>query len=164
MEAGEQRARYAGYLADNSCVGAYVGQIVPRNTCWQPWLHKLDLRLRRVVETVGNQRTELEVDFFNVENGLNSDWSRYHTVSGFDRNIYLVRRYDWSNNRILYSVPENISFGEPSRFSGLRLQCGGPLPLLSRHDALRQSLAGPRIRASGGLASWMNPGSGALDE
>jgi outer membrane receptor for ferrienterochelin and colicin len=122
VAAEEQRARYAGYLTENSCVGDYVGQIVPRNTCRQPWFHKVDLRLRRVIETVGNQRAELEIDLFNVLNGLNSDWGRYHTVSGFDRNIYLVEGYDRTNNRILYSVPENISFGTPSQFSGLLMQ------------------------------------------
>ncbi len=121
-EAQEQRDRYAAHLDANSCVGDYVGQIIPRNTCRQPWFNKLDLRIRRSFDTLGDQRAELEIDLFNVLNLLNSDWGRFHSVSGFDRNIYLVEGYDRANNQILYSVPENISFGEPSQFSGLLMQ------------------------------------------
>ncbi len=121
--AQEQRERYAGYLANNSCVGDYVGQILPRNTCRQPWFNKLDMRVSRSFQTVGNQRAEIELDLFNVLNGLNSDWGRYVSVSGSSRNIYEVVGYNAETNQIQYSVPErNNPFGTETQFSGLLLQ------------------------------------------
>jgi outer membrane receptor for ferrienterochelin and colicin len=136
--AAQQRALYAQYLDDNPCVGDYVGQIIPRNTCRQPWFNKLDVRLRRVIPTARAQRAELEIDLFNVFNGLGyllaptrheledgtvrkeSTWGRYHTVSGSARNLIEPRGFDASTGTILYQVPGR--FGEPTHFSGLIMQ------------------------------------------
>jgi hypothetical protein len=109
-EAAEQRALYAGYLEDNPCVGDYEGQIIPRNTCRQPWFNRLDVRLSREFETFNGQNFALEVDLFNVLNGLNSDWGRYVAVSTFRRNLMNPEGFDPTTGEITYSVP--TSFGE----------------------------------------------------
>lgn len=119
-EAETQRAAYASYLAENSCVGDYVGQIIPRNTCRQPWFNKLDLRLRRPIDTFNQQRIELEIDLFNVLNALNSDWGRYETVSGANRNLVSPEGFNAETGTILYGVP--TGFGTPTHFSGLIMQ------------------------------------------
>jgi outer membrane receptor for ferrienterochelin and colicin len=118
--AAEQRALYAQYLDENPCVGDYVGQIIPRNTCRQPWFNKLDVRLRRVIPTLGSQRAELEIDLFNVLNALSDEWGRYHTVSGSARNLIEPRGFDAATGTILYQVPGR--FGTPTHFSGLIMQ------------------------------------------
>ncbi|TVR65293.1 MAG: hypothetical protein EA422_04535, partial [Gemmatimonadales bacterium] len=103
--AQEQRDLYAGYLEEWECVGNYVGQIIPRNTCTQPTFNRLDLRLNRSFETIRGQRFDLEVDLFNVLNGLNSDWGRYVSVAGPRRNLMVPRNYNQATNQIEYSIP-----------------------------------------------------------
>jgi outer membrane receptor for ferrienterochelin and colicin len=117
------RERYADYLADNACVGDYVGQIIPRNTCRQPWFNRLDMRLQRTFPTARGQRAELQVDLFNVVNGIGQllcnreeaierneyhqgkcGWGKYMGVFGASRNIMTPVSYDQGTNRILYNV------------------------------------------------------------
>lgn len=99
------REVYAQYLANNACVGDYVGGIIPRNTCRQPWFNRLDLSLRRDFPTVSEQRLELSVDFFNVLNGLNKKWGRYESVQTNNRNLLVAQGYDQTTRQVLYSVP-----------------------------------------------------------
>ncbi len=108
VQAQELRDRYAGYLEDFPCIGDYVGQIVPRNTCRQPWFNRLDVRLSRDFETVGAQRLALEVDLFNVMNGLNSDWGRYESVSAARRNLVNPVRFNQETSQIEYTVPSGF--------------------------------------------------------
>ena len=65
-----ERQIYADLLAEHSCVGDHVGKVIERNTCRWPWQHQLDLRITKEFQSVGSQRFELQVDFFNVLNGL----------------------------------------------------------------------------------------------
>lgn len=127
--AEEQRARYSEILADNECIADYVGQIIPRNTCRQPWFNRLDMRVTRRFETVNDQRAELQVDLFNVVNGIGQlfcdtekaleertlqegtcGWGKYVSVRSDRRNLLNPIRYDPTSNQILYEV-SNI-FGE----------------------------------------------------
>jgi outer membrane receptor for ferrienterochelin and colicin len=101
----QARARYARYLADNECVGDYVGQIIPRNTCRQPWFNRLDVSIRKRFATLSAQSAELSVDLFNVLNGLNSDWGQYEAVTTSRRNLLTPQSYDPTTGEILYSVP-----------------------------------------------------------
>ncbi|HEX6059350.1 MAG TPA: TonB-dependent receptor [Gemmatimonadaceae bacterium] len=104
----QQRARYASYLADNECIGDYVGQIIPRNTCRQPWFNRLDVSLRKRFETVSSQSAELSIDLFNVLNGLNSDWGQYEAVTTQRRNLLAPQSYDPASEQILYTVPSGF--------------------------------------------------------
>ncbi|HEU0053869.1 MAG TPA: hypothetical protein VFQ39_11865, partial [Longimicrobium sp.] len=55
--------------------------------------------------TVRGQRAELQVDLFNVLNGLNSDWGRVVGVFGANQNILEAVRYDAASGKVLYRVP-----------------------------------------------------------
>jgi len=135
------RENYARLLEENSCIGDYVGQIIPRSTCQTPWVNQLDLRVTRSFATLQGQRAELQVDFFNVLNGIGSlncddekfrealrsgndlpgwcGWGRFTTVSGSARNLFTTSGF--SNGAINYS-PSN-SFGRESVVgSNLNLQ------------------------------------------
>jgi outer membrane receptor for ferrienterochelin and colicin len=135
------RAAYAALLNDNSCIGDYVGEIIPRSTCRTPWVNQLDLRVTRSFDTFQGQRAELQVDFFNVLNGLgqlNCDtseyraairtgddlpgwcgWGRFTSVGGANRNLYTVSGF--SNGEVQYSP--FLSFGRESVVgSNLQLQ------------------------------------------
>jgi outer membrane receptor for ferrienterochelin and colicin len=105
--AQEQRDRYASFL-NRDCLGDYVGQIVPRNSCRFPWSNQLDLRLSKSIGTTRGQRAELQVDMFNVLNGLNRRWGRQVGVFSANRNILRASRYDAATDRILYEVPSDF--------------------------------------------------------
>ncbi len=104
-KAQEARDRYAGYLADHACVGKYVGQIIPRNPCTLPWFNRLDLQFAKAIPTGRSQRLELQVDLFNVLNGIKRSWGRYMGVFGANRDLLSPSSYDPATNRILYDVP-----------------------------------------------------------
>lgn len=122
----EQRRRYATLLAENECIADHVGEILPRNTCRTPWTNLLDMRITKVFDTFGDQRAELQLDLFNVMNGLGglfcsdddfrddpSDgacgWGRITTVSGSNRNVYLASSYDEASNTIRYTVNDTFA-------------------------------------------------------
>ena len=107
------RALYAGYLAGRPCVGDYVGRIIPRNSCRFPSQTRLDLRLSKSFNTVRGQRAEIQLDLFNVLNGINSDWGAYRGVFSANRNLLTPESYDPATNRIVYSVPLNFGREEP---------------------------------------------------
>jgi hypothetical protein len=95
-------------LSSNACVGDYVGQVVDRNTCRFPWSNQLDLRLSKSIGSRQGRRAELQVDMFNVLNGLNSDWGRIVGVFSANRNLLRAVRYDAATDRILYEVPSDF--------------------------------------------------------
>ena len=103
------RARYSDILAEHECVGDYVGQIIPRNTCRQPWFNQLDLTIRKRFTTGGDQGAELQIDLFNVLNGLNSDWGRNVSVTAARRNLLLAQQYDAASGNVQYTVPTTFA-------------------------------------------------------
>jgi outer membrane receptor for ferrienterochelin and colicin len=114
------RARYADYLAEFDCVGDYVGQIIPRNSCRQPWFNQLDMTIRKRFATAADQAAELHIDLFNVLNGLNSKWGRNVSVTTSRRNLLSAQQYNTSTGEIEYTVP--TTFGD-------RIQVGSNLLL-----------------------------------
>jgi hypothetical protein len=122
------RDRYASYLQQYSCVGKYVGQISPRNPCTLPWFNRMDMQFAKTISTSPSQRIEVQLDLFNVLNGLNKDWGRYMGVFGASRDLLTPDSYDPATNTILYSVPTTFgSLGVAG--SNLLLQFQGQLGL-----------------------------------
>lgn len=107
------RERYASYLSQLECLGKYVGRIIPRNSCRQPWFNSLDMSIRKKFRTMGTQQVELSLDLFNVLNGLNRNWGRNLEITTTSRNLFLPQAYDAAGNRILYTVPNGFSSTRP---------------------------------------------------
>jgi outer membrane receptor for ferrienterochelin and colicin len=110
--AAAERELYASYLESRDCLSDAVGGVIDRNTCRFPWSNQLDLRLSRSIPTTRGQRAELQVDMFNVLNGLNSDWGRQVGVFSANRNVLRPVRYDAASGQILYAVPEGFGTEE----------------------------------------------------
>lgn len=123
-EVVEQRLLYAQKLADHSCIGDYVGRIIPRNTCRTPWTNQLDMRVSKVFDTFANQRAELQVDLFNVLNGLSALFcdddtfsedptrgvcglGRITSVSGANTNVFFAESFE--NGDVTYEVARNFA-------------------------------------------------------
>lgn len=104
------RARYADILGTFDCVGDYVGQIIPRNTCRQPWFNQLDMTIRKRFATAGDQAAEVHVDLFNVLNGLSNKWGRNVWVFQARRNLLVAQQYDAGSGQVQYTVP--ATFGD----------------------------------------------------
>ncbi len=134
--ATEQRELYASLLAEHDCVGDFVGRIIERNACTFPWQHQLDLRVMKGFDTVAGQRAEIQVDLFNVLNGVGRIFcdededdrtsgacglGRVTGVFGSDQNILEARAFDAGSNEILYEVGDSF-FTEDVLGSNLILQ------------------------------------------
>ncbi len=119
----DQREVYRELLADNSCIGDYEGQIVPRNVCRTPWSNMLDMRLTKEFPTLEGQRAELQVDLFNVLNGVSQIFcsdeefaedptsgvcglGRFTSVSGSSRNIF--RPAGFAGDEVTYNVSDTF--------------------------------------------------------
>lgn len=102
------RARYADYLDKYPCIGDFVGRIIPRGTCRQPWFNRVDVSIRKRIDTRGQQAALLYIDLFNVLNGINKSWGEYRAVTAASRNLLSPQSY--SNGQILYTVP--TTFGD----------------------------------------------------
>jgi hypothetical protein len=119
--AEEARALYAGYLNDHSCIGDYVGKILPRNTCTFPWYNRLDLQVTKMLPTLGSQRAELQVDLFNVLNAINHDWGQYNGIYSADSDLLIAKGFDAKNQKVTYDVVNSFYRESPSG-SNLNLQ------------------------------------------
>ena len=83
-----------------------MGQIIPRNTCRLPWFNKIDMEFAKSIRTTSSgQRAELDVDLFNVLNGIDHNWGRYMGVFGSNLDLMTPVTYSGATNQILYSVP-----------------------------------------------------------
>jgi len=107
-EEATERAAYQQLLNDHACIGDYVGQVVPRGTCRMPWTNQLDMQVSWEFNTLRDQRGVIQLDLFNVLNGLNKDWGQWVGVFGADRNLLSPTGYDSNTGEILYSVYEDF--------------------------------------------------------
>jgi hypothetical protein len=131
VEEFEQRQLYATHLANNECVADHVGEIIPRNSCRTPWLNLLDMRVTKFFEAFGDHRAEIQLDLFNVMNGLGNllcsddefsddpsdgpcGWGRVTTITGANRNILVANSFDAGDpldpddDTIVYQVSDDF--------------------------------------------------------
>ncbi|MDW8271011.1 MAG: carboxypeptidase regulatory-like domain-containing protein [Bacteroidota bacterium] len=125
------------FIEANSVLRRYRGQVLPRNSMREPWIHQLDLRIVQQLPSLEGTRLELTVDVQNLLNLLNSSWGlqQYVNFQSY-RLITLVNDpttgtpFDTQGRlRITYSSP-TTSNGKPgiyetdSFFSRWRMQVG----------------------------------------
>ncbi|MDO8667206.1 MAG: TonB-dependent receptor [Gemmatimonadales bacterium] len=113
-----ERAQYASYLAAYRCVGDYVGRIVPRNTCRFGRQTRFDVRLSKGLNTGRGHRAEIQLDLFNVLNGIGRlvdrpQWGDYQGVFAANRNLLAPQSYDAATGQIRYSVPTTFGKSQP---------------------------------------------------
>ncbi|MCB2085004.1 MAG: TonB-dependent receptor [Sphingomonadaceae bacterium] len=67
------------FISDNDCINKYRGQVIPRNSCTNPWYYDLDLRFSQEIPGpmsafgVRDDKLKLFVDFDNFLNFIDSD-------------------------------------------------------------------------------------------
>jgi hypothetical protein len=105
-----------------------------RNSCRTPWQKFVDLRLAKIVPTLGGQSFQVTADIFNFLNLLNKNWGLARETSGFEEaNVLTLSSYDTrgtatqSDDRGKYAVPsafpaqQRVNVGS----SRWRIQLGG---------------------------------------
>ena len=118
-----QLNRFEQKINSIKCLRESRGHIVGRNAFDNPWNYVLDARVSRKFTTLRGQNVELQADFFNVLNGLNSKWGRRMQVDddrsvGNDR-ILIPRGFDPTAKQFKYEV--NTTAGEKTPSSNFPL-------------------------------------------
>jgi hypothetical protein len=102
------------YIESEPCLRSQRGQLLRRNSCRNPWLNFVDLRLSKVVPTLKGQSLELTADLVNLLNFLDKDWGKVRYTRedfGFLPNgnrvsLLQLVGYDEANGRGIYEVLE----------------------------------------------------------
>ncbi len=108
----------SGIISRFDCLSSQINQIAKRNSCRNPWLTTLDLRLRKGINTTAGQRVELIADLFNVLNGIKSSWSRNVGVNSNEQELVRVEGFDAATRSYIYSV--NSNFGNKTDLTRFR--------------------------------------------
>src|SRR5262245_64877336 len=88
-----------------------------RNSCSNPWVHQVNMRLGKRIATFGSQQMEITADVFNLLNLINNDWglirSNFGQSTEFEQRVAPVNLAGFDNrgtadpadDRPRYSVP-----------------------------------------------------------
>jgi outer membrane receptor for ferrienterochelin and colicin len=101
-----QAQDFENFIKSSPCLSAHRGQILPRNTCRQPFTNQVDVAIRQNLPVVQGQRVAIQLDVFNFGNLLNKNWGqqRVSPLSG-NSNIPLVTHVGYSSNDPRTAVP-----------------------------------------------------------
>jgi outer membrane receptor protein involved in Fe transport len=69
------------FIVSEKCLREQRGRIMERNSCRNPWQKFVDVRLAKVVPTVGGQSFQVTADVFNFANLISKKWGLYRETS-----------------------------------------------------------------------------------
>ena len=94
------------FVESEGCLRRQRGRIMARNSCRNPSVQSLDVRLTRNVRLGGAQNVEVSADFFNVANLLNASWGLVREATDREvRALLVVSGWDPVASRPVYTVP-----------------------------------------------------------
>ncbi len=79
VSAADQATAFEKFINSWDCLKNQRGQIMARNSCTAPFMHKLDVSARQSLKTIGMQNVSLQLDIFNFGNLLNKNWGHQGT-------------------------------------------------------------------------------------
>ena len=85
---------FENFIQGNKCLREQRGQIMERNSCFNPWQNLLNVTLRQTLPEYRGNRVSAQLDVFNFLNLLNNDWgvNRRSILSSFTQQQALVVR------------------------------------------------------------------------
>ena len=93
------------FIRSEPCLAAQRGRIMQRNSCRNPWVTSLDLRLEGGIG-IAARRLSLIVDMFNLPNLLNGGWGLVRQTAPVEElPLLAVVGYDPAARRPIYSAP-----------------------------------------------------------
>jgi hypothetical protein len=114
LDSAVQRTQFAQGIQNNACLSEHQGQVIARNACQNPWQNVLDARIAKRFETTRGQGLEVSVDFFNLLNGLKSEWGQRNEVQAVNTGALTARGFN--GTRYIYQYNTNFAKTEPSAF------------------------------------------------
>ena len=114
LDSAVQRSQFAQKIQDNACLSEHQGHVIDRNACQNPWQNVLDARIAKKFATTRGQALELSVDFFNLLNGLKSEWGQRNEVQAANTGALTTRGFN--GTRYIYQYNTNFAKTEPSAF------------------------------------------------
>lgn len=76
ISAAQQAVNFDNFIDKSPCLNGHRGEIIKRNTCRLPFLHRADFAIRQNLNYFGSQRAAIQFDVFNVGNMLNKKWGK----------------------------------------------------------------------------------------
>ncbi len=120
LEPGSSYDALDQFISSQSCLDRARGRLLERNTCRNPWLNFLNVRLAWVTPEFIGSGLELSLDIFNFLRFIGSDAGLYKEVTPFEtaQSSFLTPvGFDADNNRPIYrftapTVIEKVVVGE----------------------------------------------------
>ncbi len=131
---GADWSRLNAFISSEKCLQEQRGKIMERNSCRNPWQKFVDVRLAKIVPTLGGQSFQVTADIFNFLNLLNKNWGLARETSTFEEaNVLTLSSYDTrgtatqSDDRGKYAVPSAFPAQQRVNVSSSRwrIQLGG---------------------------------------
>ncbi|MFN0178467.1 MAG: TonB-dependent receptor domain-containing protein [Gemmatimonadales bacterium] len=105
------------FIAGQDCLRSQRGQVMRRNSCRNPWISFVDVRLSKFINVPGGNRMQVGADIFNFLNMLDADWGLQRETSAFEElNFLRVAGTDnrgttgtTADDRGLYDLPKSGS-------------------------------------------------------
>jgi len=95
--------RLDSLINSEPCLQQHRGQILPRNSCRNPWVNRLDLKFTHSVSAASQHRATLSVDLFNLLNLLDKTWGLTKVVAlNETRSPLRLRGYDSATNQGIF--------------------------------------------------------------
>ncbi len=98
-------SRLNAYIQGEPCLEKARGSLLQRNSCRNPFIHIMNLRVTKGLPSIGGQHVELTADVFNFLHLINHDWGVIRQTSGFEE-VNLINTAGWDpvNNRFKYRL------------------------------------------------------------
>ena len=92
------------FIRSEPCLRTQRGQVLPRNSCRDPWFGTLSAQLTKAFPTASGQSLEMTADVYNVLNLLNRRWgqSRYDANNPPVQPLLQLVGYDGAAGRGIY--------------------------------------------------------------
>lgn len=122
------------FITSERCLREQRGRIMERNSCRNPWQKFVDIRLGKVIQTLGGQSLQVTADVFNFLNLVDKNWGLVRETSGFEElNFLSMTGYDTrgtasqADDRPRFSLPVVLPFQRRVSVgsSRWRIQLGG---------------------------------------
>ncbi len=108
-------AKLDAFIKGEPCLERNRGRVLPRNSCQNPWINFLNLRLAKAFTTLQGQNVEVTADLFNAfsmldDIGIHNTWGLVKVIDPIRRdgienqNLLQLRGYDSVNQRGIYSL------------------------------------------------------------
>ena len=102
----QQQAAFEKYIVNSPCLSSHRGEILPRNSCKQPFLNQVDLAIRQTVPAVRGQRLSLQADITNFGNLLNKNWGQARvTEASSNSNVPILTHVGMTNSNPTVAIP-----------------------------------------------------------